>query len=85
MNAGNYSALIIELKLKRDIANKLAGVFTPSLLIVLITFTSFWLGPASIADRVSIGITGFLAVVTQFAQARAQLPPISYVSVSAGN
>lgn len=69
------------LRLRRNVANKLAGVFVPSLLIVVITFTSFWLGPGSVSDRVSIGITAFLAIVTQFAQARVQLPPISYVSV----
>ena len=69
------------MELKRDLANKLAGVFVPSLLIVVITFTTFFLGPASIADRVNIGVTAFLAVVTQFAQVRVQLPPISYITV----
>ena len=80
--AGKYSSLVIILRLKRDLANKIAGVFTPSLLIVMITFTSFWLGPGSISDRITIGITAFLAVVTQFADVRKELPPISYVSVS---
>lgn len=51
-------------------------------MIVLITFTTFWLGPSSIADRITIGITAFLAIVTQFSQSRAELPPISYISVS---
>lgn len=70
------------MSLKRRIANKLAGVFTPSLLIVLITFTTYWLGPGSISDRVTIGITAFLAIIQSFASARSLLPPISYVSVS---
>lgn len=77
-----FSTLVIDVNMKRDIGNKLAGVFTPSLMIVLITFTTFWLGPHSIADRVTIGITAFLAIVTQFSAARAELPPISYISVS---
>lgn len=68
--------------MKRKIANKLASVYTPSLVIVLITFTTFWLGPASIADRITIGITAFLAIVTQFSQSRDELPPVSYMSVS---
>ena len=72
----------MNLSLKRRIANKLAGVFTPSLLIVLITFTTYWLGPGSISDRVTIGITAFLAIIQSFASARSLLPPISYVSVS---
>lgn len=60
----------------------MASVYTPSLMIVLITFTTFWLGPSSIADRITIGITAFLAIVTQFSQSRAELPPVSYISVS---
>lgn len=81
-SAENFSVLVIDLHIKRKIANKLASVFTPSLMIVLITFTTFWLGPSSIADRITIGITAFLAIVTQFSQSRAELPPISYISVS---
>ena len=69
------------MSLKRRLANKLAGVFTPSLLIVLITFTTYFLGPGSISDRVTIGITAFLAIIQSFASARSLLPPISYVSV----
>ena len=67
--------------MKRKIANKIASVFVPTLMIVLITFTTFWLGPSSIADRVTIGITAFLAIVTQFSQSRSDLPPVSYLSV----
>ncbi|KAI1301474.1 Gamma-aminobutyric acid receptor subunit gamma-1 [Halotydeus destructor] len=76
----NYSALSITVTLQRKISNKLAGVYIPALLIVIITFSTFWLGPHSLPDRVSIGITAFLAIVTMFSQARLQLPPISYVS-----
>ena len=70
------------LTFRRTIANKLAGVFAPSLIIVLITFSTFWLGPASISDRITVGITALLAVVTQFGNARSELPPISYITVS---
>ncbi|CAG2161465.1 unnamed protein product [Oppiella nova] len=64
------------------IANKLVGVYTPSILIVLITFCSFWLGLNTTSERVTIGITALLALVTQFNDARRSLPATSYITVA---
>ncbi|CAG2116804.1 unnamed protein product, partial [Medioppia subpectinata] len=68
-----YSTLKVNIKFQRNVANKLVGVYAPSILIVLITFCSFWLGLNSTPERVTIGITALLALVTQFNDARGSL------------
>ncbi|RWS31820.1 Glycine receptor subunit beta-type 4-like protein [Leptotrombidium deliense] len=74
------SAVEITLKFERSIANSLAGVYTPTFLIVITTFLTFWFGSGSSSERVTVGMTALLAVVTTFAQTRKELPPISYIS-----
>lgn len=75
-----YSLLKVELYFIRDISDKMAGCYLPSFLIIIISFTTFWLGLDSTSERVTIGITSVLALVTQFAEIRKTLPPVKYVS-----
>lgn len=70
------------LLLTRNIANKLAGVYFPTFLITFVSFISFWLGPENIADRINLGITAVLAMITQLAQDKNDLPSLSYLTVS---
>ncbi|XP_054152442.1 glycine receptor subunit alphaZ1-like [Oppia nitens] len=75
-----YSLLKIKIEFQRKIANKLVGIYTPSFIIVLITFCTFWLGITAVSERVTIGITALLALVTQFNEVRQSLPPTSYTT-----
>lgn len=76
-----FTELVVTLILSRDISNKLAGVYIPTALIVLVCLSTFWYGPGSITDRITVGTTALLALITQFIDTRKYLPPISYISV----
>lgn len=65
----------------RQIANKIAGVYVPTLIQVLTTFLTFWMGLYSTSERVTIGITCLLGLVTSFTDVRSRLPPSSNVSL----
>ncbi|RWS15083.1 Glycine receptor subunit beta-type 4-like protein [Dinothrombium tinctorium] len=75
------SALIVKLKYTRSISNSFSGMYLPTLLTVITTFTTFWFGTGSSSERVTVGMTALLAIVTTFAQTRKELPPVSYVTV----
>lgn len=75
-----YSIISLRLRIQRTIVSVLVGTVVPSLLIVSISFSSFWLGLDYLGDRINIGMICLLAVLAQFSQTRGQLPPTAYVT-----
>uniref|UniRef100_T1J023 Neurotransmitter-gated ion-channel transmembrane domain-containing protein n=1 Tax=Strigamia maritima TaxID=126957 RepID=T1J023_STRMM len=54
-------------------------VFLPSLLIVLLSWISFWLDVTLAAPRVSLGLTSLLTLATQFNSAQRNLPAVATI------
>jgi len=79
-----YSSITILIRLERNVIDKLVGVYVPSVLVLIISFTSFWLGLNSLSDRIAIGITALLTQMTQFSQVRTYLPDTLYINVRCG-
>ena len=75
-----YSVISLKLRIQRTIVSVLVGTIVPSLLIVAISFSSFWLGLDYLGDRINIGMICLLAVLAQFSQTRGNLPPTAYVT-----
>ncbi|KAI1281968.1 Glycine receptor subunit beta [Halotydeus destructor] len=75
---GNNGTL--ELFGMRAVIDKLIGVYVPSFLSLVISFTSFFIGVDSLGDRIAIGITCLLTLILQFAQVRQYLPDTTYVN-----
>ncbi|MCL4151404.1 UNVERIFIED_CONTAM: hypothetical protein GTU68_066211 [Idotea baltica] len=51
------------------------------MIIVAISWVSFWLDPTAIPGRVTLGVTTLLTLTTLAAGIRQTLPPVSYVKV----
>jgi hypothetical protein len=53
--AGEYSMLLVSFHLQRHMGNFLIQVYGPCVLLVVLSWVSFWLNREATADRVSLG------------------------------
>lgn len=72
--------IVLELRFNRVINNKISGVYLPTLIQVLATFLTFWFGFDTTSDRVTVGITCLLGVVSTFSEVKAGLPPTTNIN-----
>lgn len=79
--SGNFSALKVSFDLRRQNGYHVLQTYIPTILIVVISWVSFWLDPNAVPGRVSLGVTTLLTLTTLASGIRAQLPPVSYVKV----
>lgn len=61
-NAGNYSCLLAEFYLKRSLGFHMVQSYIPTILIVVISWVSFWMDVDSVAGRTTLGVTTLLTV-----------------------
>ena len=54
-------------------------VIAPSMLIVVLSWVSFWLNIDAVPARISLGLLTVLTMTTQSSGARASLPKVSYI------
>ncbi|CAF1341653.1 unnamed protein product, partial [Didymodactylos carnosus] len=78
-SAGNFTCLLVVLHLKRLFGYYLVQVYIPSMLIVILSFVSFWIDHKSVPARISVGLLTVLTVTTQSSGIRSQLPRVSYI------
>ena len=76
---GSFPCLEIRFILRRDIGYFVIQVYIPSILVVILSWVSFWLNVDSSPARVSLGLVTVLTTTTMSAGARASLPRVSYV------
>lgn len=77
--AGTFSSLRADLILSRKDQFYVLQVFVPSILLVLLSWVSFWVDASAVPARVSLGVTCVLTMTTQSSGTRQMLPPVSYV------
>jgi len=77
--AGSFPCLEIRFILRRDIGYFLIQVYVPSVLIVILSWVSFWINVEASPARVSLGLLTVLTTTTMSAGARASLPRVSYI------
>lgn len=75
----NYTCIMLEFDLSRSFGYYLTQVYVPSILIVVLSWVSFWLDIDAVPARISLGLLTVLTMTTQSAGARASLPKVSYV------
>ncbi len=78
--SGNYSCLVAHFYLKRSISFHLIQSYLPSILIVAISWVSFWMDIDAVPGRISLGVITLLAVSSQAGQDK-NVPQTSYVKV----
>ncbi|CAF1473891.1 unnamed protein product [Adineta steineri] len=76
---GAFTCLIVVLHLKRLFGYYLVQIYIPSMLIVILSFVSFWIDHKSVPARISVGLLTVLTVTTQSSGIRSQLPRVSYI------
>merc|ERR1712038_1017391 len=54
------------------------GVYGPCILLVVISWVSFWLNREATSDRISLGITTVLTMTFMGLEARKDLPKVTY-------
>ncbi|XP_066497028.1 glycine receptor subunit alpha-2 [Hoplias malabaricus] len=78
-NTGKFTCIEVKFKLERQMGYYLIQMYIPSLLIVILSWVSFWINMDAAPARVALGITTVLTMTTQSSGSRASLPKVSYV------
>ncbi|XP_070553899.1 gamma-aminobutyric acid receptor subunit beta-3-like isoform X2 [Ptychodera flava] len=78
-STGAYPRLAIEFILKRSIGFFVLQTYLPCILIVILSWVSFWINHEATSARVALGITTVLTMTTISTSVRASLPRISYI------
>uniref|UniRef100_T1J4I2 Uncharacterized protein n=1 Tax=Strigamia maritima TaxID=126957 RepID=T1J4I2_STRMM len=76
---GEYSCLVAQFYLKRSIGFHLVQSYLPTILIVVISWVSFWLDVEAIPARITLGVTTLLTISSKGSGIQANLPQVSYV------
>ncbi|WAQ98194.1 GLRA3-like protein [Mya arenaria] len=66
-------------QLNRKVGYYIVQVFVPSMLIVVLSWVSFWVDHDAVPARISLGVLTVLTMTTQSSGARQSLPQVSYV------
>lgn len=76
--SGNHSLLQAEFHLVRDIGYYMVQMYIPSMLIVMLSWISFWLNVNAVPGRISLGVLTVLTMTQQSSTVNATLPRVSY-------
>ena len=63
----------------RNLGYFLIQYYIPSILLVILSWVSFWISVDAVVARVNIGLLTVLTLTTQSTGSREQLPRVSYV------
>ncbi|XP_059846493.1 glycine receptor subunit alphaZ1 isoform X2 [Hemitrygon akajei] len=73
-NTGKFTCIEARFHLERQMGYYLIQMYIPSLLIVILSWVSFWINMDAAPARVGLGITTVLTMTTQSSGSRASLP-----------
>ncbi|XP_043935757.1 glycine receptor subunit beta isoform X2 [Protopterus annectens] len=76
---GYYTCVEVIFTLRRQVGFYMMGVYAPTLLIVVLSWLSFWINPDASAARVPLGIFSVLSLASECTSLAAELPKVSYV------
>ncbi|XP_064637423.1 glycine receptor subunit alpha-2-like isoform X2 [Lineus longissimus] len=76
---GAFPCLLVKFFLKRDIGFYMIQTYVPSVLIVILSWVSFWINVDAVPARISLGVLTILTMTTQSSGARQSLPRVSYI------
>ncbi|XP_026670438.1 glycine receptor subunit alphaZ1-like isoform X3 [Ceratina calcarata] len=80
--AGNFSAISITFKLAREMGFFMMDYYIPSILIVVISWVSFWLHMDASPPRIVLGTNTILTFMTLASKVENSLPKVSYIKAS---
>ncbi|KAA8588639.1 hypothetical protein FQN60_009984 [Etheostoma spectabile] len=74
-----YTCVEVIFTLRRQVGFYMMGVYAPTLLIVVLSWLSFWINPDASAARVPLGILSVLSLSSECTSLASELPKVSYV------
>ncbi|XP_040275874.1 gamma-aminobutyric acid receptor subunit delta [Bufo bufo] len=78
-SAGQFPRLTLRFQLKRNRGMYIIQSYVPSILLVAMSWVSFWISQSAVPARVSLGITTVLTMTTLMVSASSSLPRASAV------
>ncbi|XP_077313776.1 gamma-aminobutyric acid receptor subunit delta isoform X1 [Lithobates pipiens] len=78
-SAGQFPRLTLSFQMKRNRGMYIIQSYVPSILLVTMSWVSFWISQAAVPARVSLGITTVLTMTTLMDCARSSLPRASAI------
>ncbi|KAG9482272.1 hypothetical protein GDO78_011129 [Eleutherodactylus coqui] len=78
-SAGQFPRLTFRIQLKRNRGMYIIQSYVPSILLVVMSWVSFWISQSAVPARVSLGITTVLTMTTLMDCARSSLPRASAI------
>ncbi|KAF4789438.1 Glycine receptor subunit alpha-2 [Turdus rufiventris] len=80
-NTGKFTCIEVKFHLERQMGYYLIQMYIPSLLIVILSWVSFWINMDAAPARVALGITTVLTMTTQSSGSRASLPKLNFIGL----
>ncbi|KAL8566171.1 hypothetical protein ACOMHN_041326 [Nucella lapillus] len=74
-----YPCLEALIRMRRKVAYYIFHTYIPTILIVILSWASFWIDHEAAPARVSVGLLTVLTITTQLAGSRAQMPTVPYI------
>lgn len=75
----DFTCIQVDFKLQRNTGFYMIQIYIPTIMIVLLSWVSFWLSIDAVPARISLGILTVLTMTTQKGAAISTLPRVSYV------
>ncbi|XP_026274381.1 pH-sensitive chloride channel 2 isoform X1 [Frankliniella occidentalis] len=79
---GNYSRLQVDFHLKREVGHYIMDYYVPSILLVVVSWVSFWLDPNAVPGRTTLGTSTMLTFITLTRNSGSPLPKVSYIKAT---
>ncbi|CAH1256232.1 GABRB3 [Branchiostoma lanceolatum] len=76
---GDFPKIVFSFQIQRQAFYFILQTYIPSILLVVLSWVSFWINPDAVPARVALGITTVLTMTTLITGARQALPKISYI------
>lgn len=84
VSTGKFTCIEVKFHLERQMGYYLIQMYIPSLLIVILSWVSFWINMDAAPARVGLGITTVLTMTTQSSGSRASLPKVGLETTMCG-
>jgi cation transporter family protein len=75
---GRFPCVKAHFMLRRQYGFFLLQTYVPTILIVIISWVSFWISMDAVPARISLGVTTVLTMATQLSGSKVSIPRISY-------
>ncbi|VDM56350.1 unnamed protein product [Angiostrongylus costaricensis] len=77
--SGNYSCLVAQFFLQRQLGYHLAQTYIPTTICVVFSWISVWLPEEFVQGRIFVSLTVFLTLTAENSSAKEDLPKVSYI------